>query len=365
MELFGRDLLIKMEYGHKELLITNNCIDNLPETREELLLKFQEILKTFKAFRCVAYKPTKTVHIIVEMYQETNENEGEVCFEKNQYMADREINWERINENFNLVADYVLEKKRILNYLRENRTQEEIIKEIIKIEKIRGLDAKDYVVELPEELNIFKGLSKEKIELRIKTIIMMKYLKFNDNMQEILNKYKLIKIKYNRAFEEYLEIGLNNEGLTKFSSEGHGYEDYTWYYEYSYEDIKKSVDKMVYFIEKELNEVKEQEKISIKSSDSEGVVKELKEILKLNLPISINEAYEYESQSNNGFIQLSKEDNKIYIVENKNPYWDLYTLKEDGEVLELEKLKEYLYEIAGLTIGNDKKVQDTLDWLND
>lgn len=112
MELFGRDLLIKMEYGHKELLITNNCIDNLPETREELLLKFQEILKTFKAFRCVAYKPTKTVHIIVEMYQETNENEGEVCFEKNQYMADREINWERINENFNLVADYVLEKKK-------------------------------------------------------------------------------------------------------------------------------------------------------------------------------------------------------------------------------------------------------------
>ncbi len=40
------------------------------------------------------------------------------------------------------------------------------------------------------------------------------------------------------------------------------------------------------------------------------MIKELKEILKLNLPISINKAYEYESQSENGFIQLSKEDKK-------------------------------------------------------
>ncbi len=53
------------------------------------------------------------------------------------------------------------------------------------------------------------------------------------------------------------------------------------------------------------------------------------------------------------------------MVKNKNPYRDIYNLQEDGEVLELEELKEHLNEIANLIIGNNKKIKNTLDWLND
>ena len=140
MEMYGIDLLYEMSFGCKELLITGNSIERLPDTREDILLKFHEILRTYKAFRCVGYKPTKTIHIGVEMYQETDESSipiKEIYYEKLTGMSNREIDWEKIDENFNLVADYVLEKKRILNYLKGSRTQEDIEKEILKIEEIR------------------------------------------------------------------------------------------------------------------------------------------------------------------------------------------------------------------------------------
>ena len=162
---------------------------------------------------------------------------------------------------------------------------------------------------------------------------------------------------------EKYSIAFNYSQLLKVNSDN--YEDIVYENIYNYKILRKSINEIVKYIEDELNKEKEQERIRIKSLDNESVVKELKEILKLNLPISINEAYEYESQSDNGFIQFSKKDNKIYLIENKNPYWDIYNLQEDGEVLELKELKEHLNEIANLTIGNDKKIKDTLDWLND
>lgn len=330
-----------------ENLVKNNSIDNFPESKEEILLCLRECFNKYGMIKCEAYKKYKSAHISISMGKDEDK-----IMQKS--YTNFEITPKILEDNFNQISSYILEKKKTINYLKEGRDLKEINKDILKINSMR--ENSDSWFSLPDELIIFKGLSKEKIEKRLKTILMMK---INGYYHTMINCHEVLPWS---SYEKY-SIAFNYSQLLKFNSEN--YEDIVYEEEYNYDTLKSEVNKIVKYIEDELNKSREQEKISIKSSDSEGIMKELKEILKLNLPISINEAYEYESQSDNGFIQLSKEDNKIYLVKNKNPYWDLYTLKEDGEVLELEKLKEYLYEIADLTNGDDKKTKDTLDWLND
>lgn len=334
-----------------EYLIRDNCVDNFPETKEEILLKLRECLNKYGIIECDVYKSLKTPNSKIKIIQENNGEEKNYKEEMN--FSDLEkITVERLEENLNIITEYILAKKKTINYLRDGMNQNEILKEIKKIRSVREVEDLEDDVIIPFELNIFKGLNRKRIERRLKVLLMV-----------VQKKIYYTTVSYIDDYNRYV-IYFKFDELLRFNSDISKDKDCTWSDNYNFDVLKNSIEKMIYLIEEELNKVKKQEKISIKSSDTEGIMKELKEILKLNLPISINEAYEYESQSDNGFIQLSKEDNKIYLVENKNSYWDLYNLKDEGEVLELEKLKEHLHKIADLTIGNDKKVQDTLDWLN-
>lgn len=51
-------------------------------------------------------------------------------------------------------------------------------------------------------------------------------------------------------------------------------------------------------------------------------------------------------------------------MENINPYTDSYNLQEQGKALELSELKNILIKVGELTLADNLKKKEVLDWLN-
>lgn len=103
----------------------------------------------------------------------------------------------------------------------------------------------------------------------------------------------------------------------------------------------------------------------IKGNTKDDVLKELKMLLKNYIPLCIKEPYDKNSESNDGFIELCKENDRVYLVENTNPYTDSYDLQEDGKIIELKNFKEIVENIAELTVKKNLEKKEIIDWLNE
>lgn len=222
-----------------EYLVIDNCIDNFPETSEEILLQLRECFDKYGLIKCAAYEKNKRAKLSILIAKSGNK------ITQKTHM-DFEINSEKLEENFNQIATYILDKKKTINYLREYRSLKEINEDILKINNIR--DNQESWISLPDELKIFKGLGREKIERRLKTILMMK---IEGYYHTVIDCFEVLPWT---SIEKY-SVAFNYNQLLKVNSDS--YEDVVYENIYNYETLKKSINEIVKYIEDELNKGKE------------------------------------------------------------------------------------------------------------